>query len=84
MSETQREERKTRGWLGTPWFARRGVGWGYRPATWQGWVLTALFVACVVSASGMLRAHHVDLFAATLVVLCLVYVAVAAMTSRAL
>ncbi len=80
---TDRQKTAVRGWLGTPWFARRGFGWGYRPATWQGWALTALFVACVLSASGMLRARHVDLFVATLVVLGIDYVIIAAMTSRA-
>jgi hypothetical protein len=79
-----REATEVRGWLGTPWFARRKAGWGYRPASWQGWALTVLFVFFVVSASGMLQAHHVELFVVTLVVLCIAYIAVAAMMSRAL
>jgi hypothetical protein len=73
-----------RGWLGTPWFVSRRVGWGYRPATWQGWGLTALLVLFVISASSLLRAHHAALFLISLVVLCVVYIALAAVTSRAL
>ncbi len=81
---TDRREAKAPGWLGTPWFARRRLGWGYRPASWQGWALTVLFVLFVFSANGMLRTHHVDLFAGSLVALCVAYIGVAAMTSRAL
>jgi hypothetical protein len=73
-----------RGWLGTPWFGRRSVGWGYRPATWQGWGLSALLVLFAISASGLLTAHHAALFLTCLVVLCVVYIGLAAMTSRAL
>jgi hypothetical protein len=82
--DTERQADELRGWLGTPWFTRRSLGWGYRPASWQGWGLSVLIVLFVISASGMLRAHHMDLFVASLVALCVAYVAVAAMTSRAL
>ena len=75
-----REATEVRGWLGTPWFARRKAGWGYRPASWQGWALTVLFVFFVVSASGMLQAHHVEP-RRHLVVLCIAYIAVRAMMS---
>jgi hypothetical protein len=71
----------TRGWLGTPWFARRTVGWGYRPATWQGWGLSAPLALFVISASGLLRAHHAALFLTSLAVVCVVHIALAAMTS---
>ena len=53
MRSEQRPQRSTtdveqrdecRGRFGTPWFARRNHGWGYRPATWQGWALAGLLV----------------------------------------
>ena len=27
-----------------PWFVPRSVGLGYRPATWQGWLITVVAV----------------------------------------
>ncbi len=27
------------------WFKTKRYGWGWVPATWQGWLLTALFIA---------------------------------------
>ncbi len=30
------------------WFKRKRYGWGWRPATWQGWVVTAGYVAGVL------------------------------------
>ena len=36
----------------TPWFvAKTTGGWGWTPATWQGWTVTAVFVAAMVAAS---------------------------------
>jgi len=35
---------------GRPWFGPKRIGWGYRPQTWQGWLVTALSVAAVVVA----------------------------------
>ena len=25
-----------------PWFAKRRIGWGLNPQSWQGWVLTLI------------------------------------------
>jgi hypothetical protein len=38
----------------TPWFGPEQVGWGLRPRTWQGRVVTAAFAAAllVVAAVG--------------------------------
>lgn len=30
------------------WFKAKLFGWGWTPATWQGWVVTAIFLACVL------------------------------------
>ena len=32
---------------GRPWFGPRRYGWGLKPASWQGWVLTGVYVAAV-------------------------------------
>ncbi len=32
-----------------PWFGpKRHFGWGWSPASWQGWVVTAAFLVCIV------------------------------------
>ena len=30
------------------WFKRKLYGWGWTPATWQGWLLTLFFIAVIV------------------------------------
>jgi hypothetical protein len=30
------------------WFKRKVYGWGWTPATWQGWLTLAIFVALIV------------------------------------
>jgi hypothetical protein len=37
------------------WFRRRGVGWGWQPAGWQGWLVTLVAVAAVVGVLHLLR-----------------------------
>lgn len=60
-----------------PWFGpKRGIGWGWTPVSWQGWLVSALFVAVVVWASiafrGTAMTIYVSLAAvAALVVVCL-------------
>jgi len=39
----------------TPWFARRRLGWGWRPITWQGWVISLILVALAASALTLFR-----------------------------
>jgi hypothetical protein len=36
-----------------PWFGRKRVGFGYGPQTWQGWTVTALLVAFILTAGGL-------------------------------
>ena len=34
-----------------PWFIRRKyTGWGWRPITWQGWLVTALIVIAIAGS----------------------------------
>lgn len=33
-----------------PWFGPKRLGWGWSPASWQGWAVTAGFVVVVVVA----------------------------------
>lgn len=30
------------------WFKRKLYGWGWTPATWQGWLITALYVLLII------------------------------------
>lgn len=30
------------------WFRARGYGWGWTPATWQGWAVTGLYTAGLI------------------------------------
>jgi ABC-2 type transport system ATP-binding protein len=40
---------------GARWFTRRQVGFGFRPVTWQGWLITAVAIALVVALLVLLR-----------------------------
>jgi ABC-2 type transport system ATP-binding protein len=37
------------------WFRRRRIGLGWRPASWQGWLVTAIAVAAVIAVATLLR-----------------------------
>ena len=42
-----------------PWFTRRKyTGWGWRPITWQGWLVTALIVAAITAVVYVLELGH--------------------------
>ena len=38
-----------------PWFGPKRIGYGLRPQTWQGWLVTAVFVAVVLVVATLLR-----------------------------
>jgi hypothetical protein len=38
-----------------PWFGPKRIGWGYRPQTWQGWLVTALSVVAVVVTAAIAK-----------------------------
>ena len=52
------------------WFARKTIGWGWTPASWQGWLVTAAYVAIVVMLGRVFppSAYRVDFFGGILVV----------------
>jgi hypothetical protein len=60
-----------------PWFGpKTGFGWGWRPVTWQGWAVTALFIACITGISyAAAFAARFAVFAAIVVVYLIVVVA---------
>lgn len=38
-----------------PWFGRRRFGYGYGPQTWQGFFVTAILVALVITAGAVAK-----------------------------
>jgi len=36
------------------WFKRKVFGWGWVPATWQGWTITAIYIALVIALASTL------------------------------
>jgi hypothetical protein len=41
--------------IAKPWFRRRRVGVGWRPVTWEGWLITLVAVALVVGVLTLLH-----------------------------
>jgi hypothetical protein len=39
-----------------PWFGPKRIGFGIRPQTWQGWLITTTFAAAII-AIGLLTSH---------------------------
>jgi hypothetical protein len=64
------------------WFGRRRNGWNFRPVSWQGWGVTALYGLLVYAAARLFRAHHVVLFIVALLALTLAFAIIALATSR--
>ena len=60
-----------------PWFGAKRIGFGLRPLSWQGWLLTVVYVAAIVAAARLLVAHHRGAFYATLAAVTALYAAVA-------
>jgi ABC-2 type transport system ATP-binding protein len=67
--------------MGRPWFRRRKVGLGWRPVTWQGWLVTVAAVALAVGALAALRGSPARVPIVILIVA--VYTAVALATGGA-
>ena len=63
------------------WFGQKRVGWGLRPVTWQGWLLTVIYLLLCYAVAEMLAAHHIVFFVIGLVALTVGYVVVALATS---
>ena len=73
---------KESGDVSPAWFGRRRNGWNFRPASWQGWAVTALYGLLVYAAARAFRVHHVALFVIALLVLTVVFGIIAVATSR--
>ena len=44
------------------WFGSKRIGWGGHPTSWQGWVVTGLYVPLALVLARTLAARHVALF----------------------
>ena len=60
-----------------PWFGRKRIGWGPRPVTWQGWLVTIAYLGCVVGAARLLARTDLALFVVALVALTAIYLLIA-------
>jgi ABC-2 type transport system ATP-binding protein len=66
--------------IAKPWFRRRRVGVGWRPVTWEGWLITLVAVALVV---GVLALLHTSARVPVVIVTVAGYVVVALRTGGA-
>lgn len=63
---------------GKAWFGpKRQMGWGWTPASWEGWVCTAVFAALIIAAAS---AWHGVSAGIAVVVLVLAFVALILLT----
>ena len=37
------------------WFRPKTIGWGWSPASWEGWAVTALAIAAIVAVARLLH-----------------------------
>jgi hypothetical protein len=65
-----------------PWFGPKRYGWGLTPVSWQGWVLTAAYVAAVFALAITLPTRQPWVFWTLLVAATVAYFAVAFLTRR--
>lgn len=69
-SQRARKEREIRqdAWVTDSsryWFRAKRFGWGWsRPATWEGWVVTAIFLVAVVGGAALFHAERPVVFLA--------------------
>lgn len=69
-----------------PWFVRKTYGWGWVPATWQGWTCMLVFVAAVVASALWLLPENGEaspaLYLTTVVGLTLILITVSWLTGE--
>lgn len=65
-----------------PWFVKRTIGLGWRPASWQGWLITVVFVAIVITAVLIARVAKVPISLAVVPIAVGLYTLVAATKAR--
>lgn len=59
------------------WFHAKELGWGWSfPASWQGWLVFALYIASIVAARYWLMPAHVGRFLLTVGVLSLLLIGI--------
>ena len=59
------------------WFRPKRIGWGFTPATWQGWLLTAAYIAGILVLAVTLAAHQPWIFWTLLALITVVYFLIA-------
>jgi hypothetical protein len=64
------------------WFGPKRYGWGLTPTSWQGWLLTAVFVAVVIVLAVTLAATQIWLYLALLAIATAVFITVAYLTRQ--
>jgi hypothetical protein len=65
-----------------PWFVRRKIGIGWRPATWEGWLITVVFAGAAFAGLASARLAKTPIGIIAVVALAGLYAAVAALTGR--
>jgi len=70
-------------WHMTPWFGRKKFGFGWGPASWQGWLTVAAYVLVVILIGQFFPVHTApSLYYAAVGVATLALLIVAVVTSR--
>ena len=63
-----------------PWFGRKRWGWGLRPISWQGWMLTIAYAAIAIILGVTLASSQGWLFATLFAIATALYLLVAVLT----
>ena len=64
------------------WFGRKRFGWGLRPISWQGWLLTIVYVAILVALGATVASSQGWLFVTAFVISTALYLLVAYLTKE--
>ncbi|HLC72520.1 MAG TPA: hypothetical protein VJH37_02975 [Candidatus Nanoarchaeia archaeon] len=43
------------------WFKAKSYGWGWYPVTWEGWLVTVLFVLLILFWEMLVMKHNMDI-----------------------
>jgi hypothetical protein len=63
-----------------PWFRSKRFGWGLQPISWQGWLLTIVYVAVLGALGVTLASSQGWLFGTLFVIATALYLLVAYLT----
>ncbi|MAG52801.1 MAG: hypothetical protein CMH62_02460 [Nanoarchaeota archaeon] len=65
------------------WFKRKKYGWGWAPSSWEGWLLTLIFIILVVFISRyFLEKGQTENFIGSLIVLIALFILIAYKTGE--